>query len=278
MKTMRMTGGMVALALAAVCGTASAAINNTGNFVGNVGGQLTAVAFPGVTNATGNFFVGGMPAGSTILAAYVNTNSWFDPGAQQSLIFNGNGMGSTFAYESSASSSGDVFDYRWDVTSQITGNGFYSFDVGGGSQIYMASLYVVYSDATLPFGSVHTYEGAEHVGEGHTTDSYSFGLAGASAGPAYFQIVTQADDTGTSGEQIFYNGNLVGGPIDNNLGPNASMISSPVVNNGVLETISIDTFGDWFGLHVALVTTTIPAPGSLALIGLGGLMATRRRR
>ncbi|GMV27675.1 MAG: hypothetical protein AMXMBFR58_37060 [Phycisphaerae bacterium] len=258
--------------------TASGAINNTGNYYGNVGAQLGAVAFPSVSNASGNFFVGGMPAGSTILAAYVNTNSWFDPGASQSLIFNGNGMGSTTAYATSPSSSGDVFDYRWDVTGQITGNGFYSFDVSGGSQIYMASLYVVYSHASLPAGSVHTYEGAEHVGEGHTTDSYSFNLTGAAAGPAYFQIVTQADDTATSGEKIFYNGFQVGGPIDQNLGPNASMISSPVVNNGVSETISIDTFGDWFGLHVALVTTTIPAPGSLALVGLAGLAAARRRR
>lgn len=267
-----------AVALSALCGAAGAAINNTGNYFGTVGGQLTAVAFPSVTNASGNFFVGGMPAGSSIVAAYVNTNSWFDPGASQSLIFNGNGMGSTTAYETATSGSGDAFDYRWDVTSLISGNGFYSFDVSGGSQIYMASLYVVYSHASLPAGSVHTYEGVEHVGEGHTTDSYAFSLTGAAAGPAYFQIVTQADDTATSGEKIFYNGNLVGGPIDANLGPNASMISSPVVNNGVSETVSIDTFGDWFGLHVALVTTTIPAPGSMALVGLAGLAAIRRRR
>ncbi len=272
---MRVLAGGIALALA---GTAGAAINNTGNYYGNVGAQLTAVAFPSVATGSGNFFVGGMPAGSSIVAAYVNTNSWFDPGASQTLIFNGNGMGSTTAYETSTSPFGDVFDYRWDVTSQISGNGFYSFDVSNCSQLYMASLYVVYSDPSLPAGSVHTYEGAEHVGEGHTTDSYSFNLTGAAAGPAYFQIVTQADDTATTGEKIFYNGNLVGGPIDNNLGPNASMISSPVVNNGVSETISIDTFGDWFGLHVALVTTTIPAPGSLALLGMGGLVALRRRR
>lgn len=270
--------GFVALAIAAACGSANATINNTGNYFGNVGGQLTAVAFAGSSSGSGSFFVGGMPAGSSILAAYVNTNSWFDPGASQTLIFDGNNKGSTTAYESALSGSGDAFDYRWDVTSNVVGNGFYSFDVGPASQLYMASLYVVYSHPSLPLGSVHTYEGVEHVGEGHTTDSYSFNLTGASAGPAYFQIVTQADDTSTTGEQIFYNGNLVGGPIDNNLGPNASMISSPVVNNGVSETISIDTYGDWFGLHVALVTTTIPAPGCLALVGLGGLMAARRRR
>ncbi|MBL8964490.1 MAG: hypothetical protein KF787_04180 [Phycisphaeraceae bacterium] len=268
----------VVVALSGLCGVAGAAINNTGNYFGNVGGQLTAVAFPSVSNATGNFFVGGMPAGSTILAAYVHSNDWFNGGSAHNLIFNGNGMGSLTAYESALSGSGDLFDYRWDVTSQIGGNGFYSFDISGGSQIYMASLHVVYSHPSLPAGSVHTYEGAEHVGEGHTYDFYSFNLTGAAPGPAYFQIVTQADDTNTTGEKIWYNGVQVGGPIDNNLGPYASMISSPVVNNGVSETIAIETFGDWFGLHVALVTTTIPAPGSLALVGLAGLAAARRRR
>ena len=276
MKSREIVMGLVALS--ALGTSALAAINNTGNYFGTVGGQLGAVAFPSVTNASGNFFVGGMPAGSTILAAYVNTNSWFDPGASQSLIFNGNAMGSTTAYESALSAAGNAYDYRWDVTSQIGSNGFYSFDVSGGNQIYMASLYVVYSSPTLPMGSVHTYEGVEHVGEGHTTDSYSFSLTGAEAGPAYFQIVTEADDTNTSGEKIFYNGSQVGGPIDANLGPFASMISSPVFNNGVSETISIDTFGDWFGLHVGLVSTTIPAPGSLVVIGLAGFAATRRRR
>lgn len=269
---------MMALAMLALAGSAQAAIQNTGNYYGNVGAQLGAVAFPSVSNANGNFFVGGMPAGSTIVAAYVHTNDWFNGGAAHNLTFNGNGVGSVTAWESSPSSFGDVYDYRWDVTSLISGNGSYSFNVSGGSQIYMASLHVVYSHASLPMGSVHTYEGAEHVGEGHTTDSYSFNLANAAAGPAYFQMVTQADDTSTTGEQIFYNGNLVGGPIDQNLGPNASMISSPVVNNGVSETISINTYGDWFGMHVALVTTTIPAPGSMGLMSVAALAAFRRRR
>jgi hypothetical protein len=269
---------MGAALVAMVAGSAVASINNTGNYYGNVGAQLGAVAFGSVGTANGNFFVGGMPAGSTILAAYVHTNDWFNGGSAHDLTFNGNGMGAVTAWESSSSTSGDIYDYRWDVTSQISGNGLYSFNVTGGSQIYMASLHVVYSHASLPTGSVHTYEGAEHVGEGHTTDSYSFNLANAAAGPAYFQMVTQADDTGTTGEQIFYNGNLVGGPIDQNLGPNASMVSSPVVNNGVNETISINTYGDWFGMHVALVTTTIPAPGMLAAAPIAALAAFRRRR
>ncbi len=276
---MKRTYGMVGVvALSALCMSAGAAINNTGNYYGNVGAQLTAVAFPSQSAASGSLTVAGMPVGSTILAAYVNTNSWFNGGAPMDLTFNGNVMGSSAAYESAVSGPGNLYDYRWDVTSLITGNGSYSFDLNNGSQIYMASLYVVYSDASLPLGSVHTYEGAEHVGEGHTTDSYSFNLLNAAAGPAYFQMVTQADDISTTGEQIFYNGSQVAGPLDANLGPNASFISAPVVNNGVSENIAINTFGDWFGMHVALVTTTIPAPGSLGVVGLAGLAAFRRRR
>ncbi|MFO0836693.1 MAG: hypothetical protein U0638_17150 [Phycisphaerales bacterium] len=266
------------VALVAAAGMAHAAINNTGNWYGNVGGQLHAVAFPSVSNAVGNWSLGGIPAGATIEAAYVHCNDWFNGGSALTLSFNGNSGVSQTAYESAISGAGDLFDYRWDVTSMITGNGGYSFDIRGGQQIYMASLHVVFSHASLPAGSVHTYEGAEHVGEGHTTDSYSFNLLNAAAGPAYFQMVTQADDTATTGEAIYYNGIKVAGPIDANLGPNASRIQAPVVNNGVAEQIAINTYGDWFGMHVAMVTTTLPTPGAAALFGVAGLMASRRRR
>jgi hypothetical protein len=269
---------MFVVPLVAAVGMAHAAINNTGNWYGNVGGQLHAVAFPGVSTATGNWSLGGLPAGATIEAAYVHCNDWFNGGAPLTLSFAGNSGVSQSAYESALSSSGNLYDYRWDVTSMITGNGGYSFDIRGGSQIYMASLHVVFSHATLPTGSVHTYEGAEHVGEGHTTDVYSFSLLNAAPGAAYFQMVTQADDTATSGEEIFYNGTKVAGPLDGNLGRWASRIQAPVVNNGVAENIAINTYGDWFGMHVAMVTTTLPTPGSLAAFGVLGLAAARRRR
>ena len=265
-------------ALVAAAGTASAAINNTGNWYGNVGGQLHAVAFGGVSTASGNWSLGGLPAGATIEAAYVHCNDWFNGGAPLTLSFDGNTGITQSAYESALSSSGDMFDYRWDVTSMVSGNGGYNFDIRGGSLIYMASLHVVFSHASLAAGSVHTYEGAEHVGEGHSTDTYSFNLLNAAAGPAYFQMVTQADDTSTTGEEIFYNGIKVAGPLDNNLGQFASRISAPVVNNGTAEQIAINTYGDWFGMHVAMVTTTLPTPGSLAAFGLLGLAAARRRR
>lgn len=263
-------------ALVAAAGMAHAAINNTGNWYGNVGGQLHAVAFPSVSNAVGNWSLGGLPAGATIEAAYVHCNDWFNNGSALTLSFNGNSGVSQTSYESAGVNS--LFDYRWDVTSMITGNGGYSFDIRGGSQIYMASLHVVFSHASLPAGSVHTYEGAEEVGEGHSTDTYSFNLLNAAAGPAYFQMITQADDTNTTGEAIYYNGLKVAGPLDANLGPYASRIQAPVVNNGVAEDIHIDTYGDWFGMHVAMVTTTLPTPGAAALFGVAGLMASRRRR
>lgn len=266
------------VALVAAAGLASAAINNTGNWYGNVGAQMHAVAFPAAQTAAGNWSLGGIPAGATIEAAYVHCNDWFNNGGPLTLSFNGGAGVSLSAYESALSSAGNLYDYRWDVTNMITGNGGYSFNISGGQQIYMASLHVVFSHASLPAGSVHTYEGAEHVGEGHTTDSYTFSLLNAAAGPAYFQMVTEADDASTTGEEIFYNGTKVAGPLDANLGPNASRISAPVVNNGVAENIAINTYGDWFGMHVALVTTTLPTPGAAALFGVAGLMASRRRR
>lgn len=264
--------------VATVASAAVADLTNTANYTGNYGAQIDAVAFSGVSVASGAFSVGGIPNGATIVSAFVHSNDWFNSGAPLSLNFNSNNVGPTSPFDVDTDPNGDVYDYRWDVTSLITGNGSYNFEISGGLIIYVGALTVVYEHASLPPGSVHVYEGAHHLGEGHTTDSETFNLTGAAAGPAFFQLVTQADDTSTSGEEIFYNGSLIGGPIDSNLGPFASLITSPVVNNGISETIQIDTYGDWFAMHVALITTTIPAPGALALLALGGMLAARRRR
>lgn len=41
---------------------------------------------------------------------------------------------------------------------------------------------------------------------------------------------------------------------------------------------AIGPFGAWVNMYDALTITAVPAPGSLALLGLGGLVAGRRRR
>lgn len=264
-----------AMAILAGCAcAASADLTNTANYFGNYGAQIDAVAFPGVTDASGTFAVSGLPGGATVVSAFFHSNDWFNNGVMQHLTFNGTNAGPKVA---STWTSDGLFDYRWDVTSLVTGNGSYDFVLSGGEQIYMGALTVIYQDASLPTGSVHVYEGAETIGQSGN-ETLNIELTGAAPGPAFFQIVSQADDAFTSGEEIFYNGDLIGGPFDANLGDYASLISAPVVNNGVAEQIQINTYGDYFGLHVGLVTTTIPAPGALAVLACSGAFAARRRR
>lgn len=273
MKNVLVTAG----AVLAASGSAFAGLTNTANYFGNVGATMSGRAYANVTAATDSVGIGGIPAGATIKSAFVHANSWFTP-VTPDFTFAGHNFGATAFNDFAPYSGGDLYDYRWDVTPYVTGNGLYNFDISGCSQLYGVALTVVYEDASLPLGSVHIYEGAEHVGEGHTTDSLTLHFLNAAAGPANFYLFTEADDTNTTGENIIFNGTNVGGPVDDNLGPFASLFHVPVTNNGIDELCTINTFGDWFGMHVGILSTNIPTPGALSLLGLGGVVAMRRRR
>src|SRR5688572_24441385 len=63
-------GGFLALS----CAMGFADLDHTATFTGQVEAQVQAVAFAGVAVATGSFSVSGIPAGATIVSAFVHTN------------------------------------------------------------------------------------------------------------------------------------------------------------------------------------------------------------
>src|SRR5436190_2156545 len=67
----------------------------------------------------------------------------------------------------------DLGGYRWDVTSFVTGNGTYTFDITGVSLSYFAGLAVVYSDASLGLGEVRVNDGAESLLADTSTTTFS---------------------------------------------------------------------------------------------------------
>lgn len=199
-----------------------------------------------------------------------------------SADFGGTPLGPAAAFESDGGAAG-LSAYKWDVTSLITGNGAYTASYSGSSLAYGFALVVVYSDASLPTGTVIVNDGVLQVCGGGFPCSRSTTFLGGASGPGTLWLFTQADDSSGSGETIEFNGSTVGGPIDSNLGPYASLFAIPVLVTGA-DTATINSFSDWFGWHLAVLHSSgdieqpIPEPGTFALLLSGaGLLALFRR-
>jgi hypothetical protein len=103
------------------------------------------------------------------------------------------------------------------------------------------------------------------------------------AGTGKLSLLTLADDTSVSGEQIAFNGNVIGGPIDANLGASSSVFNFNVTTiGGGNDTVGMTSQGDIFGWHVAVLLSPVPDPaGGAGMFALGLLLlcpTTRARR
>lgn len=265
------SGATLAAVLAAPLGFAS--LTTSYAVDGNVAGELAGAAHLGHPTASGSLSVGAMPGGATVLQAYLYTNGWFGT-ASTTANFNGNALGGAAPF----ANDGGVYAYRWDVTSLISGNGSYTYDFTDGTSIFGVSLAVVYSHASLGLGRVVLNDGAHELGEsGAESGSTTFG--GFSAGPGVLSLFTQADNaSGETGETIDFNGSTVGGPIDGNIGDFASLFNINVNTIAGDNTATIHTGADHFGWQVAMLSSPVPEPGTMAAIGVGLAALARRRR
>jgi MYXO-CTERM domain-containing protein len=101
---------------------------------------------------------------------------------------------------------------------------------------------------------------------------------------ATLSLLTFADDGATSGEDIYFNGVDIGGPIDANLpgGGSASIFNFNVTSfTGSANSATLTSTGDIFGWHVAVLQTPVPEPSgialaALALLALAGFVRRRR--
>jgi hypothetical protein len=254
------------------------ALSTVHTFTGTVGATVVGYAQPGSTSSSGSFTVSGVPSGATILyAGYYADNYFSSP--SPTANFNGNSLGSP----SVSYNMGPNYDaYAWNVTSFVTGNGSYSVSSGAYSQNYGNELVVVYSWSGLPNGTVLINEGAQDNNMGTIPTSTVFALASGGTGTLF--LSTGADDANSSGEQIILNGNVIGGPIDANLGNYASLFNIGVTTLSGANTVTLTTNGDWYGWDLAVLSTTTssttPEPGTLVLFGSGilGLAGVVRRK
>jgi len=246
-------------------------------YTGTVGATVVGFAGPGWTSSTGSFTVSGIPSGATILYAGYYADNYFGAPSPTAL-FNGNSLGNPNA----SYTVGPSYDaYAWNVTPFVTGNGSYSVSSGAFSQNYGNELVVVYSWSGLPNGTVQINEGAQDNNSGTISTSTVFTLTGGGTGKLF--LATGADDSSSSGEQILLNGNVIGGPIDANLGSYASLFNIGVTTLSGANTVTLTTNGDWYGWDLAVLATTTssatPEPGTIMLMISGaGLLASRLRK
>ncbi|HVP50213.1 MAG TPA: PEP-CTERM sorting domain-containing protein [Candidatus Bathyarchaeia archaeon] len=266
----------VALLLCSSVGFADT-LTTVHSYSGTVGVAVVGFAEPGSTSASGLFSVSGIPAGASILYAGYYADNYFNL-PSPTANFNGNSLGGPTA---TYTSDPNYNSWAWDVTPFVTGNGSYSVSSGAFSQNYGNELVVVYSWGGLPNGTVLINEGAQDNGGGTMSTSTMFALAGGGSGTLF--IATGADDPFNTGEQIIFNGTVVGGPIDANLGNYASLFSLPVTTQAGANTVMLTTTGDWYGWDLAVLystgSTPVPEPGTMALLAGGvSLLAARLRR
>jgi len=121
-------------------------------------------------------------------------------------------------------------------------------------------LVVVWQDPVEPMRTVTIIDGMKQVGEsGPETESAVF--TGLPSGPTQAWIFTVYDDAASSGETVSYNGSTIGGPIDGNLGLNASVLQMNTTSVAGNNTISVQTGSDHMGWMVAATAVDMSPVG-----------------
>jgi len=166
-------------------------------------------------------------------------------------VSNTNGMSAMFAGAGPLAPVGGASDgglvtlteFVWNVTSYVAaGPLFYSWQVNaivpGGGQIGAVALVVIWQSGSEPYRTITVLDGMQQVGEsGPETESVTF--TGLPGGPTTVWLVTGYDDNTATGETVTYNLAGIGGPIDQNLGLNASLLQLSGTSNFGTNTLSI---------------------------------------
>ncbi len=222
---------------------------------GRIGVTVSALPYNAAGNPSGTFNVSGVPAGSTIMKALLYVIDW-QPGAAASATFAGGSFGPSAPLTTDPGGDKTLGVFRFTVTARVTGNGAYDYSSSDITESYGAALVVIYRNAALHGNKIWINDGAENMCCGAVSETrFTGGPTRPSNGRLF--VFTGADDNigrGESGEVINLNGSPVGGPIDANLGPYASLFTIDVTGIVSVNTVAISTPQDWFGWHLAILS------------------------
>lgn len=276
---------LVLLLPAAASATLVQSFQQTGQIDLEVVGAASSnppAGLPVAGNLTLNNVVPGNVVKATLYAA-----DWNNGGAGLDLTFGGIAAipptASPFSFDNSGITQ-TLYAYQWDVTNIVNtlGPSIYSYSLGNNGNTQAVPglvLSVVYGTIAGPTKQITLFDGATQVAENGNAETESITFTGLSAGPTDVSIFTISDDASGTGEQVKYNTNLIGGPIDNNLGFNASLLSNmsttSTAGSNQLDVVSSSGPGlltDHFGwLYASAVVTPVPEPSTLVL-GVIGLI------
>ena len=252
-----------------LCNTVRAGIVQSFQQTGNIGLEIAAAAGGNNSLVTGSLTLSQVVPGP-VLKATLYANDWSGgpgSGGPLDLIFAGIPAGTNGPFNSDVALT-TLYSYQWDVSSIVGGPGTFNYAIGQSSpgfQISGLALAVVYADPSAPKTTVTILEGAKQIGEsGAETESANF--TGLPAGATSLSVFTISDDTTGTGEAVQYNGNSVGGPIDANLGFNASLLTMSSTSLAGSNTVSISTGSDHMGWLLATSAVSVPEPSTLMML------------
>jgi len=218
---------------------------------GRIDAYVTGLAHNSLPNPYGTFTVSGLPQGASIKKALLYLTDWANPPGQVGGTFGPGSFGPNGPISTDPSGSLTPATFRFDVTSFVTGNGEYPFTSQGIAQSYGSALVVVFGSSALSLKTIEINDGVESMCCGVASLTRLFpGGPGGAAGRLI--IFTTADNASESGEKIAVDGVVVGGPIDANLGPYASLFDIPVHYQERHNAAVIYTPADYFAWHLAV--------------------------
>jgi hypothetical protein len=221
---------------------------------GKYGTAVSALPYDAVANPSGTFIVSGIPAKSKVVKALLYLTDW--EASEAAATFAGASFGPAPPVTTNDGGGHRLGVFRFDVTSKVKGNGSYDYSSSGIAGSYGSALVVLYRNKTLLSNFIWVNDGSENMCNATSESLYSGGPKKASDGRLL--IFTEADDNigkGETGEVVSLNGNAVGGPLDANLGHYASLLDLPVTGVGAKNTVSVMSPQDWFGWHLAILST-----------------------
>lgn len=246
------------LLLVAAATPATAGLNQVYTSNGNLGIEVAGYANGNLPPVNGTITLNNVPPGATFVRATLYASEVNQP-AGLAATFNGNPLGLVPPFASDAAFV-TLYAYKWDVTAQmIPGVNAYPVsmgtNLGTANQIAGVALVAVWSAPIEPNRTVSIVEGIQQVGEsGPETESAVF--AGMPGGPTTVSVLTVSDDNASSGESVTYNAANIGGPIDQNLGLNASLLVMSATSVSGNNTLSITTGNDHMGWMLATLADT----------------------